>query len=209
MAVIEFALIKLKHDYDELEFLDAVMHCFEIQDEWIRKHQPHLLKGRDGNLSTMHIARTDPAYLLITAPWDSPEGHAEWIRSEENQEAFEGLKQFFASGDDAVIYFHMSPAGKQRGAPPMFEKHRSFDVDRIYVPPEEKEASQAKYLKIEKALLDLDLEDHMWGGWRIEKSGKMEELVIFSSHSKFPLEQAVQKMSLGRNKESRCFHHIS
>lgn len=210
MGVTEFALLKLQPNYQELELYDVLMQNLELQDEWIRQHQPHLLPpSSNRNLTTAFIAKTDPAYLLLIAPWDSPEGHKEWIASDVNQKGMSEMKRFFAEGDDAVLLFHMTAAGRQKGTPPEFREHECFDVDRIFVCRDEKEEVQAKYRKLEDTFLDLKLEDHVWGGWRIEKtSDDAEELVVFSSHTNFPVQQAVQKLSLSQEKETRCFHHI-
>lgn len=210
MAVTEFALIRLHPSYDELELYEALIEQLELQDEWIREHQPHLLPpSSTGNLTTAFIAKTDPAYLLLIAPWDSPEGHHQWIASDVNKKGMAGLQKYIAEGDDAVVLFHMTAAGKQKGPPPEFREHKCFDVDRIFVPKAEKEVVQSKYQKLEGALLDLKLSDRLWGGWRIEKTNEdAEELVVFSSHTEFPIEQAVQKLSPSQQKETRCFHHI-
>lgn len=209
MAVTEVALLKLQPGYDELELYEHFMELFEVQDQWIRRHQPHLLKANaTGNLSSLYVTKTGPPYLLITAPWDSPEGHYEWIKSEENKGAMANLGRYLAPDDNAVLLFHVTPAGRQKGPPPSFMNHTCFDVDRIFVETGDKDAVQVKYSKLEDALQDLKLEDQLWGGWRIEKSGNGEELVIFSSHSKCPLEKTVQKIGLSHRKESHCFHHI-
>lgn len=210
MAVTEFALIRLPPTYDELELYEVLMQNLELQDDWIREHQPHLLPSTaTGNLTTAFIAKTDPAYLLLIAPWDSPEGHKEWIASDVNQKGMAELQSYFAKGDDAVVLFHMSAAGKQKGPPPEFREHKCFEVDRIFVPKSERETVQGKYKKLEDALLDLKLGDHVWGGWRIEPtSDDADELVVFSSHTHFPVDKAVQKLSVSQQKETRCFHHI-
>lgn len=209
MTVTEFALIKLQPSYDELELYECFMQLLEIQDEWIRRHQPHLLKAnKNSNLSSVYKTKSDPSYLLIIAPWDSPDGHQEWLNSEENKAGMAELRRYIAPGDDSVLLFHMEPAGQHKGPPPSFVRHTCFNVDRIFVEPGDKETVQAKYRKVEGALQDLKLEDQLWGGWRIEKPGNTEELVVFSSHSKSPLEKAVQKIGLTQRKESYCFHHI-
>lgn len=210
MVVTEFALIRLPPSYDELELYEALMQNLELQDEWIRQHQPHLLPSSStGNLTTAFIAKTDPAYLLLIAPWDSPEAHHEWIASDVNQKAMAELQKFFAEGDDAVVLFHMNAAGKQKGPPPGFREHKCFDVNRIFVPKGEKEVVQGKYQKLEGTLLDLKLNEHLWGGWRIEKTnGDADELVVLSSHTDCPIHQALQKLCPSDHKETRCFHHI-
>merc|ERR1712093_677656 len=92
---------------------------------WVLPNSPSSTR----NLTTAFIAKTDPAYLLLIAPWDSPEGHREWIASDVNQKGMSDMKRFFAEGDDAVLLFHMTAAGKQKGTPPEFREHECFDVD--------------------------------------------------------------------------------
>jgi hypothetical protein len=210
-GVTEFALIKLKPGYDKLELYELLMCLLEDQDGWVREHKPHLLNGRnDVNLTKAYIATTDPPYLLLVAPWDSPECHREWIASKENQEGFAKLQEFIAAGDDSVVLFHMTPAGKQSCPPPTFIEHSSFDVDRIFTKPgSEKETVDARYQMLEKTLLDLKLGDHFWGGWRIEKTESgADELVVFSSHTYFPLQHTADRLNISHSKESRRFQHV-
>ena len=209
MTVIEFALIKLRSPVDELELYEDFMQLLEVQDEWIRRYKPHLLKAnKNSNLSSLYTTKTDPPYLLITAPWDSPESHQKWIESDENKAGFADLRRYIAPGDDSMLLFHMKPAGQHKITPPSFMRHPCFDVDRIFLEPSDKDTVQAKYQKVADALQELKLEDQIWGGWRIEKPEDTEELVVFSSHSKSPLEKAVQKIGLSHRTESYCFHHI-
>lgn len=211
MTVTEFALVKLQPDHDELELYELVMQLLEVQDTWVRSHLPHLLSDdTKRNLSNLYVAKSDPPYLLITAQWDSLEAHNKWIESDENKTGFAKVRRFFAPGDDALVLFHMTPAGRGKGHPPSFAGHACFNVTRLFVPVEEKEVVQAKYQKLEDTLGDLKLEEKIWGGWRIEKSrDDEEELVVFTSHTTCPLEQAVAKMGQSLRKESYPFHHIS
>jgi hypothetical protein len=209
MTVTEFALIKLQPDHDELELYELVMELLEVQDTWVRSHLPHLLSNdTKRNLSNLYVAKSDPPYLLITAQWDSPEAHHKWIESEENKTGFAKLQRFFAPADDPLVLFHMTPAGRGKRHPPSFVGHACFNVTRLFVPVDEKEVVQTKYRKIEDTLRDLKVEEKIWGGWRIEKSGDEEELVVFTSHTTCPLQQAVAKMGQSLRKESYSFHHI-
>jgi len=213
MTVTEFALIKLQPEHDELELYELLMQLLEIQDSWVRQHLPHLLSDdTKRNLSNLYVSKSsEHPCLLITAQWDSPEAHQKWTESEENKTGFAKLQQFFApsdDGEDPLVLFHMTPAGKGKRRPPSFVGHPCFNVTRLFVPAEKKEEVETKYRKLEDTLLDLKVEEKMWGGWRIEKSGDEEELVVFTSHTTCPLQQAVAKMGQSLRKESYSFHHI-
>jgi hypothetical protein len=152
MSVVEFALIKLKPDIDEPSFLDVLIRCIESQDEWMRQHQPDTAFGNSRNHSSIFIARTDPNYLLITAPWASPEAHGEWIASDVNRAGFGELAQYFVTADDAVVLFHMKPAGKVLQVPEWFTTGRHFVARRIFVDAAEKDSLQETYLELERSM---------------------------------------------------------
>lgn len=81
MPVTELA-IKLRGGYDQLDFLEMLMQCQELQNKWVNNHHPCDVKP-SANFSSMYIERpapgaASPSSLLITAPWESPEAHGEW-----------------------------------------------------------------------------------------------------------------------------------
>ncbi|KAL7893774.1 hypothetical protein HDV63DRAFT_100477 [Trichoderma sp. SZMC 28014] len=209
MPVTEFALIKLRGEHNSLEFLETLMECQEIQDNWVRRNQPHNLNP-GANVSSMYTDATDQSTLLITAPWDSPEAHGEWIQSAENRMANGSLSEFTAPGADSVLLFHMEPAGKR---PQMREafKHKdsndTFDVCRITVNGEHRDALQLKYQALEDELRKEGLEKNIWAGWRIETFEEEEDLVVFWAGD--VLKERLQGLaSLAIKKDHRRFRHI-
>ncbi|KAG9250263.1 uncharacterized protein F5Z01DRAFT_640403 [Emericellopsis atlantica] len=212
MTVTEFALLKLSDAYEPLELYELLMECFEIQDTWVRKHQPELRDPHsDANLSSVYVDRSStPHTLLITAQWSSPEAHHQWVASEENQMGFAAIKKFLAEGEDSMVLFHMAPAGlRQKGAPPKFTGQGTFEVERIFIRAEERPAVQEKYRKLEGTLLDLKIEDPIWAGWRLEKeSPETDELVVFYSQSQSPLGRTVEKLDVSHKKQVLVFEHI-
>lgn len=209
MPVTEFALIKLRGNYDGLEFLETLMECQEIQDNWARKHQAHNLNP-GANLSSMYTDATDQSTLLITAPWDSPEGHGEWIQSAENSMANGSLSEFTAPGCDSVLLFHMEPAGQRAQMREAF-KHKdsndTFDVCRITVKDDHRKALQYEYQTLENELRKEGLGNSIWAGWRIEKTEGEEDLVVFWA-SDVPMKRLEGLKSLALKKDHRRFRHI-
>jgi hypothetical protein len=211
MMTIEFALFKLQPELDELEFYEDVMQALEIQDEWVKQHMPHQWERNrncDRNVSSIYLAKTDPACLLIVAPWNSPEAHQQWIDSEEYQVAMAKIKPYIASDDDALIVFDMDAAGMHHDLPNSFDEMASFDVCRFVVDAPEKSAVQDRYRNLEDELARRNLGDQIWGGWKIAQSGNREEFVVLSSQEKLPLELAAQKSRLCGKSAVQCFHQI-
>lgn len=207
MPVTEFALIKLKGGHDELEFLDVLMDCQEIQDRWMRRYQPHAVEGRKTHLSTMYIQSTGPPFLLITAPWDAPEAHTQWIESRENQSGFGKMSQYIAPGDETVLLFHMDPAGEESQLDGLFPSEGSLSVYRISVEPDQRDALQEKYQALEEEMGRLGPGHAVWAGWRIERSGTTEDMVIFSGSG--VAEDRLRKfVGAFDNVDQRSFKHV-
>jgi hypothetical protein len=208
MSVVEFALIKLKADIDEPSFVDVLIRCIESQDKWMRQHQPDTAFDNSLNHSSIFISRTEPNYLLITAPWASPEAHGEWIASDVNRAGFAELAQYFVAADDAVVLFHMKPAGKKLQIPEWFTAGRHFVARRIFVEAAEKDVLQEKYLELEKSMNNVGQGDRIWAGWRIETTGEIEELVIIYPADDVPAAQVLQASSLSTRTETRCYQYL-
>ncbi|CAM1507909.1 Fc.00g047570.m01.CDS01 [Cosmosporella sp. VM-42] len=209
MGVTEFALIKLRKGYDELDFLELLMQCQEIQDEWSRQHHPHVLSNKPYTfLSTFCIQKCDPPYLLITAPWDSPETHREWIQSNENQSAFAKLSECIDPGCDSVLLFHMNPAGKQEDVRTDLFAKEEFNVCRVSVSAGKRKAAQEKYQSIEHQVRAMRCGTRIWGGWRIEKDQDIEDLIVFWNQGvPGELMQGLLSMS-EKESEIRHFQHV-
>ncbi|KAL7915015.1 hypothetical protein GGI35DRAFT_166980 [Trichoderma velutinum] len=212
MPVTEFAIIKLRSNFDPLEFLETLMECQEIQDNWIRRNQPcNLAPGM--NLSSMYTDATDQSTLLITAPWDSPEAHGEWIQSLENRTANGNLTEFSAPGCDSVILFHMDPAGARPQMREAFQHKDTndvFDVCRLTYNGDQREAIQTKYQALENELRKEGLEKSIWAGWRIEKAAgeeDKEDLIVFWTGD-VPKKRLEGLASLALKKDHRRFRHV-
>lgn len=204
MPVTEYALIKLQGSHDELELLEVVMQCQELQDGWMRQHQPD---GIDHglNLSTMYIQQDiEPPCLLITAPWDTPDAHTQWLQSSENQSGFGKMSEYITPGGDSVLLFHMDPAGAVSQLKGQMLSQDSFRVCRISAEPGQKETLQKIYQSLES---DLGPGQTVWAGWRIEKAGDAEDLVVFSS-TNVSDEQLRPLISLSSTTDTRFFKNM-
>ncbi|RSL60637.1 hypothetical protein CEP54_006690 [Fusarium duplospermum] len=179
MPVNEFALIQLKSGYDEDKFLKVLKAGQDDQAQWIRDNQPHLLEGKPyTNPSNFYLQKSDPPYLVITAPWDSPEGHGEWIQSDVNKSAMGGLLEYI-EGPDGVVLFHMKAAGKEDEVRGDLLVQGSFNIWRISVDSAQKEKLQELYRKL--GVNNTNPNQRVWGGWKVEE-GEKEELVVFSKN---------------------------
>lgn len=206
MPVTEFAIIKLRGGHDQLEFLETLMECQELQDDWTHDNQPHNLESNI-NLSSMYIEQSDPPSLLITAPWDSPEAHGEWIQCSENQACNGKLSGYIAPGCNSVLLFHMDPAGEQPEMRMSFAHKSSFNVCRITVTADKRDSLQKAYQELEGRLLGNGDGPKVWAGWRIEKSGDAEEFVVFWSDD-VPDEHLNRLMSFSNDRDHRRFKHV-
>ncbi|POR31049.1 Uncharacterized protein TPAR_08751 [Tolypocladium paradoxum] len=206
MPVTEFAIIELRGGHDHLEFLETLMECQELQDEWTHHNQPHNLESNI-NLSSMYIEQSDPPSLLITAPWDSPEAHREWIQCSENQKCNGKLSQYIAPGCNSVLLFHMEPAGKQLDMWTSFAPNGSFNVCRITVDSGQRGSLQKAYQELEDSMLGNGGGQKVWAGWRIEKSGDAEDFVVFWSDD-VPDEHLHSLMTFSDDRDYRRFKHV-
>ncbi|KAH6986590.1 hypothetical protein EDB80DRAFT_782643 [Ilyonectria destructans] len=181
MVVTEFAFIQLKTDYDKSEFFGLLQESLKIQDQWVRENQPHLLQAKPySTLSTFFLEDVDSPCLLITAPWDTPEGHGAWLQSAENKSVFGKLTEYVAEVSDSVVLFHMNPTRSEvelRGD--LFAQGTAFSVCKLSVSSSQKESVQEKYRSIEAQARVAKPSSRVWAGWRIEKDSDVEELVIF------------------------------
>lgn len=208
MPVTELAILRLRGGHDHLELLEALMDCQELQDEWTHDNQPCNLRP-DTNLSSMYLDEADPPSLLITAPWDSPEAHGEWIQSRENQDCNGKLSQYLRPGCDSTLLFHLTAAGSRPQMRTAFESQRSFNVCRLTVRPADRDALQKAYRELEEASRDRHGEPKVWGGWNMEKTadGDAQDLVVFWS-DQVPEERLEPLMRLSDNVLRRRFTHL-
>ncbi|KAH7318226.1 hypothetical protein B0I35DRAFT_478752 [Stachybotrys elegans] len=182
MPCTEFALLQLKSGYDELEFLEVLVQGLEVQDRWVRLNQPQAFCSTvTPNVSTMYIQRSDPAYVLLTAPWDSPEAHHEWIQSSDNQLVFGKMSGFLAPGPEATLLFHMNAVGETQYVCEEFAGEKRVNICRMSVDPARKKEVEDRYRGIEAEILrKYGSKPRIWGGWRIETADG-EEFVVFWS----------------------------
>ncbi|KAF4120704.1 hypothetical protein GMORB2_2708 [Geosmithia morbida] len=221
MPVVECAVIKLRQGFNELDLYEQLMEGLDAQDDWVRCHQPHLLRGKryqhkvrhdQENLSSLYMTHTDPAYLLVTAPWDSPETHGEWLKSDENKTTFSGFYECHLSPDaDAVSVCHVVPSGTATtprssscsSRPPTFKK--AFHVEKRLVDRADKDAAQRVLEELIAAAKEAG--DQVWAGWTVKDSSgaehdeEIEELIIFSERE--------YDFGIGRTKQSFLFNPIT
>ncbi|KAK0383708.1 hypothetical protein NLU13_9619 [Sarocladium strictum] len=209
MTVTEFALLRLRRDgHGDAELLEALLQCVEIQDQWIDENKPNLRESSE-SFSSMYLEQngTEP-YLLITAPWDSPAGHREWVQSEENQEAMSDLLGPYLAEDNSLQLFHMDAAGSNRRL--LLEDvvpHAPFNVSRLSIDPANKAAVEKEYQSLEEELRGVSSTRLTWAGWMIEqgKDGR-ESLVVFWDPA--ARSDKVDAFLSKFQPETRCFRSI-
>lgn len=210
MTVTEFALLPLRRDgHGDADLLEALLQCIEIQDQWIDENKPHL-RDSDENLSSMYLQQdgSEPC-LLITAPWDSPACHHDWIQSKENKEALSSLVMPYLLEDASSQLFHLEPAGvNKRLLLGDVVPKTSFSVSRLPVECEQKSAVEKKYQQLEEDLKQDSTRRQVWAGWRIEdgKDGR-ESLVVFWD-SAARSEKVDAFLKIFEEKDTRCFRSI-
>ncbi|KHN94960.1 uncharacterized protein MAM_07187 [Metarhizium album ARSEF 1941] len=208
MPVTEFAIIRLRRGgFDELDFLEALMEVQEVQDSWAQVNHPRSLSP-DSSMSSMYIEQSDPPSLLVTASWDSPEEHGEWIRSPDNQVCNAKLSHYIKPGCGSVRLLHLRPAGRDDQLRGAFLDKEAFNVVRITVEPGRKrDKLQEAYEMGERNAYLMDDEQKLWAGWSIEKLHGHEELVVFWTDRL--ADDGVRKLiALGDRSEQRRFRHV-
>lgn len=206
MTVSEFALLKLKNDsLEDAGFVDFIKNITNVQDAWVGKHQSHLVES--GKVHSTMYSQQDPndPHLLITAKWDSPEGHSEWIESKDNQTGMSTMLTYLATDPDAVLLFHMTPAGKDRGSLPGDDfAGRIFKVGRVSVDQTERAALERDVDRLDANRKSCSASGPFWAGWRIEKLDDKEVLVMFWDplEREEPIQELLQKY---RNTDVRSF----
>lgn len=206
MTVTEFALFTLRDSYDPLELLETVMESQEIQDEWVRAAHPNICAKR-ASISRFytHEPSSPPHCIAITAPWASRAAHHEWIDTAANKGVMAKFAAFLP-GDTATnaaaldadqgpetvraaaaaapgfVFFHMDSASRRAThLHDAMGPHDPVAVTRIaaVAGAAGRTQLQARYDEVEEALAAETPRDKIWAGWRIEKDGEQEELVVF------------------------------
>lgn len=181
MLVTEFALIRLlKPSDNQPDVLELLAETKKVQDDWVDRHQPHL-REKGKSVSTMYMQQdgSEPN-LLITALWDSPEGHGEWMQSTENQALMGKVGVVLSTEDDAVVVFHLNATGQdpQPLSSDLFLQE-PFQACRVSVDTDQKATVDQQYRQLEAELSGASSTNQLWAGWRIERTDDREELVVF------------------------------
>ncbi|KAK8149213.1 hypothetical protein MY1884_007559 [Beauveria asiatica] len=200
MPVTEFALFTLRESYDAVELLELVMECQEIQDEWVRAHHPNEC-AKKASVSRLYADATEPGRhrVAITAPWQSPAAHLEWLDTPANKQIMAKFAAFLPGGivpdhhtaadptaseaDRGFLFFHMDTAGRRPHLHEAFSPEETLVVTRLAAVEGAagREQLQARYTELEGPHVAGRQKDRVWAGWRIEKEENREELVIFRS----------------------------
>ncbi|KAI5461642.1 hypothetical protein BGZ63DRAFT_424514 [Mariannaea sp. PMI_226] len=185
MVITEISLFKLNVGLGNAEFKTIIRKAIEVQDQWIRQNQPHLLQDKPyQHHSSYFLYPTLPgrSTLFITAPWDDPETHYSWIRSQDSKVFLSKLSRFLSEEDDSTSILHMNPA---RASDPelrgdLFAQNTPFGLIRITCKPREVVWMQQWFLGVVSQARDLNPDARVWGGWRLEEDDmNTEELYIF------------------------------
>ena len=179
--VTEFARIKLKPGYDLEKLRNSLLGVLDLQDSWVSTNQPG--NHRPGcHVSTFYIDVNDQAQpLIITAPWESREGHHEWIAAPDNHACNTALSEFQdISSTDVVFLFHMKAAGIK--APQLADANLQgrIKIHRIAAPDSDKERLAVEYRKLEDRWTS-PIEHAIWAGWKLERTNLTGQLVVFST----------------------------
>ncbi|KAH7191948.1 uncharacterized protein B0J16DRAFT_379842 [Fusarium flagelliforme] len=181
-GVVEVAFIQLQAQYNAQELQDIIKRSRQIQAQWIRQRQPKLLEGKPYDYTTdAWIGEDQPPYLFLTAPWESVDGHNEWIQSQENISVMQELKEFIRQDEGAVDLCHLTPAGENNDFRGDILARGPIKVWKISVKPEEKAKLKEEYRAIETRS-STEPNQRMWAGWKIENENT-EDMVILASSS--------------------------
>ncbi|KAF4453021.1 hypothetical protein F53441_4252 [Fusarium austroafricanum] len=177
-GIVETAYLQLKAGIDEQKLRDITKATLPIQAQWIREHQPKLLEGKPYDHTTdIWISEDETPCLFLTAPWDSVDGHIEWIKSQENVSLMQEFKEFISDDHDAVVLNHLESAGENEFRGDIMVRGL-VKVWKISVKPEERASLEKEYREIETQSSALPGQT-MWAGWKVEGDGT--EMVIISS----------------------------
>lgn len=180
MTVTEFALVHLSAPLIP-QTLQTLEEAQRIQDKWALEQNPQLPESRVARGTGMLQQNEDPSAILITARWDSPDAHWEWIGTVENKQAMGKLMPLIVKeGDKKLVLFHVDsvlfpPPGDEvasaLGSPVLSIYH-------YRARPSERERFESR-LKVAMGELNTATETPFRWGWRIEKEdAETEELLV-------------------------------
>ncbi|PKS05319.1 hypothetical protein jhhlp_008692 [Lomentospora prolificans] len=180
MTVTEFVLAYLAGGPLTPEVHQVLEECQQIQDGWLFKQKPNTPANRIDRGTGMLQQVEDPSAILITAQWDTPEAHWDWIRTEENKAAMAKLGPLLvAEGEKKLLLFHIDsvifPQRAEGVSSPLASAVTS--VRRYFVKASDKERFSSRFEQA-KGLLD---KRGFKGGWRIERENcDSDEFLLFN-----------------------------
>ncbi|KAF4969984.1 hypothetical protein FSARC_2887 [Fusarium sarcochroum] len=198
-SVTEIAFLQLKPGYDEQKLRGILKDIQKTQAQWIREHQPNLLEGKPYDYTTdIWITEDEVPRLFLAAPWESVEAHGEWLKSKENASVIQELQGFISEDRDAVVMYHLKPAGETNDFRGDILGRGPVKIWKISVKPEEKTFLDKEYRVIEDQS-PTELGQKVWAGWKIEE-GDTEDMVIIASSS---LEDVIESSIAVRFEDTR------
>ncbi|KAJ4256666.1 hypothetical protein NW762_008762 [Fusarium torreyae] len=203
--ITEIAFLQLKPGYDEHKLRDILKKTQKVQAQWIREHQPKLLEGKPYDYTTdVWINEDEVPRLFLAAPWESVEAHGEWIKSKENASIMQELQNFISEDRDAVVLYHLKPAGETNDFRGDILGRGLVKVWKISVRPEEKTFLDKEYRLIEDQS-PTEPGQKVWAGWKVEE-GDAEDMVIIASSSLEDVIESSIAVRFDETKVSRSEH---
>ncbi|UZP41867.1 hypothetical protein NXS19_009683 [Fusarium pseudograminearum] len=125
------------------------------------------------------LQKTQQIQAQWIPPWESVDAHNQWIQSQENISLMQKLKGFISQDKDSVVLYHFTPAGGNNDFRGDILARGPVKLWKISVKPECKAKLEEEYRAIESQS-STEPNQRMWAGWRIEKEGT-ENMVILAS----------------------------
>jgi heme-degrading monooxygenase HmoA len=180
MLVTELALLPLTHNLNqETPNLPA-----SLKQKFISAKQ--VLEKASGHKFYFFQQVEDPSIIYIIGSWESPQAHATFLPSAENQELLELFKDDIIVEEkdekkmtmwhlDADVFSGVNEEVKSVFTAPVISLNRHF------VPRDKKAGFVKKFDEVKGLLEDFTTPYQVVGGWRIEKEAEeKEEWVLFS-----------------------------
>ncbi|SPN98983.1 uncharacterized protein DNG_02022 [Cephalotrichum gorgonifer] len=170
MPVTEFCFLHLSSPFTP-ETHQTLEEAQCIQDKWALEQDPNTPLNRIARGTGMLQQIGDPTALLITAPWESPAAHWEWIGTDANKEAMRKLTPLIVTeGDKKLVLFHVDAILFPRPDDDVTSPLASavLGVHRYRVKSSEREAFESRVVEALATLATGPGTPFGWG-WRIEK----------------------------------------
>jgi heme-degrading monooxygenase HmoA len=184
MTVTEIAVLPLAGLELTTEFQAIVDQAQSIQDTWYSKHSPDKPASRRARGAGNFQQIENPSNILITAQWESPEEHWQWIGSENNASAMGKIvPHLHAEYATKVVLFHADAIifmDEAEGKTSLLDSP-FISVSRTYVEAAMKQGFQDKFNEVKGILEEYAAPNIVRGGWRIEReSDDAEEFVLIT-----------------------------